>query len=221
MLVVSFFLTLLLFFIGYLVLSGSLMQSMYEEVFASNSQRTLQQVQSARFDAYIIPVMTGFTVVWMVLATALTLFFRRKPKTFKFGDTTPPTVHVETGEKLNFYPETPEEFEERVAWLITQQTGYQTKVTGGAGDRGADVKVYDANRKLVGIVQCKRYHPRRAVPPTYIQQMVGIRETFKVNIVYLATTSYFTEESHKLAKRLNVRLIDGRDLKHITKKTAI
>ncbi len=214
MLVISFFLTIILFFLAYLLLRNAFIEAMYQEVFASSNSRTLEQVQAARFDAYILPAMTAFTVIWMLLTIVLSFLFRRRRAMFSFGDTSPIIADIETGRP-------PDGFEKQVAWLITQQTGYRTKVTGGAGDKGVDVKVYDANRQLIGVVQCKRFHPNRALAPAYVQQMVGVRQTFNVNIVYLATTAYFTDETRRLAKQLNVRLIDGQDLKHISKKVTV
>lgn len=219
--VISFCLTSLLFIVAYLVFRNALMNSMYDEVFASNFALTLEQVQARRFNAYIFPVMTAFMVVWVVLLLVLTFYFRRRPTTFNFDDEPSRVMRMKTSHSTDLYSTTPGGFEQRVAWLITQQTGYRTQVTGGSGDKGADIKVFDANHQLVGVVQCKRYRPNTALPPAYIQQMVGVRQTFNVNIVYLATTAYFTEDTKRLAKQLNVRLIDGYDLRHISSKVAL
>lgn len=216
-----FLTTVVLFFIGYLLIRTPLMNSMYEEVFASGN-RTLEQVQAARFNAYALPLVIAFVITWSTLTTLAILLERKRHNNFDFGNSDTALIsEIEAGHTSNLYRTTPGGFEQRVAWLITQQTGYRTQVTGRSGDKGADIKVFDSHRHLVGVVQCKRYRPNKALPPAYVQQMVGIRQTFNVNIVYLATTAYFTEDTKRLAKQLDIRLIDGYDLRHISRKVAL
>ncbi len=113
---------------------------------------------------------------------------------------------------------TPKGFEKEVAALINRLTGHQTVVTGGGGDGGIDIKVYNQQKRLIGIVQCKRFAANKALPPAYIRDLNTAKHYNHVNIAYLVTTGRFTQKSVKLAKELGIRLIDGAELKRMKRK---
>jgi len=62
---------------------------------------------------------------------------------------------------------------------------------------------------LVGIVQVKRYDPGTPLPPAFIQEIYGVKAHLEVQFAYLVTTARFSPESRKLAKVMDIRLIDG------------
>lgn len=139
----------------------------------------------------------------------ITLLFDRKPKvemTFDF-DEAPPTRHKAATQ-----------FEYDVAGLINAMTGKRTQVVGGKGDGGIDIKVYDEKNSLVGVVQCKNVSQNKTVPPAYIRDLNSARHYHHVNIAYLVTTGRFSDQSHELARKLGVKLIDGQALKRMRAK---
>jgi restriction endonuclease Mrr len=101
------------------------------------------------------------------------------------------------------------EFEQQVAWLLNALTPYRAEVVGGAGDGGIDIKIFAEKNRLIGIVQCKRYKPDKPLAPMHIRSLAGVKARVGVNVAYLATTSYFTEETRKEAKELGIKLLDG------------
>lgn len=147
-----------------------------------------------------------FMVVSVVLAAILVVvlrIYRRatyKPPTFEFNV---PQARL-----------TPKEFEEEVAGLISVLTGYRTEVVGGIGDGGIDVKVFDQKR-MVGIVQCKRYSPGKYLEPSHIRELYTCKQQNNVSTAYLVTTARFSQASKQLAKQLGIKLMDGDDLERI------
>jgi hypothetical protein len=145
----------------------------------------------------------------IILLFVFSLFSRSKSKieaTFDF-DTPPPSKQKAATD-----------FEYEVAGLIHNLTDKRTEVVGGSGDGGIDIKVYDENDRLVGIVQCKNNAPGKFVYPAYIRDLNTVRHYHHVNIAYLVSTGRFSEESQKLAQQLGVKLIDGEALKKLRKK---
>jgi len=104
-----------------------------------------------------------------------------------------------------------QDFEHEVAWLINVTTDQKAIVTGGAGDGGVDIKVYSGKR-LVGIVQCKRYDPNSTLPPGYIRELYAAKQQHGVRTAYLVTTARFGAQAHVQAKALGIQLIDGEKL---------
>lgn len=153
----------------------------------------------------------GLSAGVAVLAAFITLFlimvlFRRKPHietTFNFEETSTPKQKAAT------------EFEYEVAGLIHKLTGKRTEVVGGSGDGGIDIKVYDEQGRMVGIVQCKNLAAHKTVYPAHIRDLNTVRHFHHVNIAYLVSTGRFTEDSQKLAKQLGIRLIDGQALQRL------
>lgn len=101
---------------------------------------------------------------------------------------------------------TPTEFERHVAALFGR-AGYQAQHVGGAGDGGVDVRV--ARGRGRGIVQCKRYAPRRAVGPAIVREVVGTRAHERVDWVWIVTTGRATPGARRLAAAEHVRLLDA------------
>ncbi|MDX2161167.1 MAG: restriction endonuclease [bacterium] len=204
-----------LFAVGYLAARPVINDEMYRRVIASSGERTLSQVQVSALVEWALPLTVGYLLVALVLYLILNAGTSRRAR-FDFGKQMPAAPGGRP-DPSDFKPDlgqiSPREFERYIAWLIHQRTGYQTRVCGGAGDQGVDVEVFDGKDKLVGIVQCKRYDPSKALSPQYVRELATVRQMRGVQIAYLATTAYFTRDSHALAKRLGVRLIDGDDLR--------
>ncbi|MFC7233439.1 restriction endonuclease [Saliphagus sp. GCM10025308] len=104
-------------------------------------------------------------------------------------------------------------FEQFVGELWELQN-WDTYVTKGANDGGVDVIAEQSTpfpKKQV--IQVKRYRPSNSVGRPDIQQYASIRqEQTDVDTVVVVTTGRFTDGAKEVAKRLNVKLIDGSQL---------
>lgn len=153
-------------------------------------------------------------IVWAMCIFLFRMLFRKasgRPKTegaiaesFSFDETRP--------------DQSSDEFEHEVATIINQLTGHQTEVCGGSDDGGIDVKVFNAQNRLIGIVQCKQFKPGKAVAPSYVRELNTVKHYHHVNVAYLVTTGRFTDKTMRLAKELGVRLIDGDRLNSMRRK---
>lgn len=111
----------------------------------------------------------------------------------------------------------PSQFEYEVARVIYAQTGLETRVVGGSGDGGVDVEVL-RNRRVVGIVQCKRYDPSRTLPPGHIRELYAVKVQRNVSVAYLVTTAAMSTAAHTEAGRLGIRLITGEDFERMRRQ---
>lgn len=105
----------------------------------------------------------------------------------------------------------PDEFEELVATLF-RAWGWQATVTGGAGDRGIDVRLWRDGEYVV--VQCKRY--RGLVPPNDVRAFYGVVVRENASRGFFVTTGRFSEATRREAEQFRppVLLIDGQELYH-------
>lgn len=115
--------------------------------------------------------------------------------------------------KKDWYRLTPSGFEKHVADLFTAR-GYQAKVSGRTGDGGVDIhlKCDDKN----GIVQCKKYEKNVGVKA--VREFCSVASQNRAHESYFVTSSGFTIEARKWAKREPIILIDGDDLIEWTKE---
>ncbi|XMA24691.1 restriction endonuclease [Bacillus bombysepticus] len=97
-------------------------------------------------------------------------------------------------------------FEEYLSSLY-QSLGYQTEVTKGSGDFGADLVLKNNGTKIV--VQAKRYKNKVGIQS--VQEVVGAKRYYDAAHAWVVTNNYFTEPARKLAHANDVLLID-RDL---------
>lgn len=111
----------------------------------------------------------------------------------------------------------PRDFEHEIAWLLNTLTRYKAIPVGGAGDGGVDVKVYEGE-KLVGVVQCKRYHRGRPLSPNHVRELYAVKAQFNVKTAYLVTTTRFTPQTRAEAERLGIKLIDNDKLEAMRKQ---
>ncbi|AAU16824.1 restriction endonuclease [Bacillus cereus] len=98
------------------------------------------------------------------------------------------------------------QFEEYLSSLY-QSLGYQTEVTKGSGDFGADLVLKNNGTKIV--VQAKRYKNKVGIQS--VQEVVGAKRYYDAAHTWVVTNNYFTEPARKLAHANDVLLID-RDL---------
>lgn len=108
------------------------------------------------------------------------------------------------------------EFEHLVADVWEQQ-GWQTTVTSGSNDRGIDVIAKkNSPFRQKHLIQAKRYSAGNKIGSPDIQQYSSLRQQEDdVDAVVVVTTSSFTPEAERTAQDLNVKLIDGEELRNI------
>jgi hypothetical protein len=116
-------------------------------------------------------------------------------------------------------PKRGDEFEREVAKLI-EQTSSKSKLTQlTQGEGGIDVKVLDAaTSKLVGVIKCAVIGEDSVINAGQIQALNKARLRFGVSVAYFITNGYFSDDSHDVAKQLNIRLIDGDGLTSLRRK---
>ena len=113
---------------------------------------------------------------------------------------------------LPFHAMNDKQFEHALASLCRSAGCRDVEVSGGAGDRGADVMAITPDGRRM-IVQAKRYHIGRPVGDREMQQFVGgINTWHSYDLALLVTTSRFTNSARQTAERNGVRLVDNADL---------
>ena len=95
------------------------------------------------------------------------------------------------------------QFENYLAVLF-KSMGYKTKITPTSRDYGADLIVMKDNRKIV--IQAKRYSNKVGI--SSVQQIVGAKNYYKADEIWVITNNYFTQPAINLAYANNVILID-------------
>ncbi|MBG9840853.1 endonuclease [Bacillus tropicus] len=98
------------------------------------------------------------------------------------------------------------QFEEYLSSLY-QSLGYNTEVTKGSGDFGADLILKNNDETI--IVQAKRYSNKVSIQA--VQEIVAAKGFYNANHAWVVTNNYYTGPAHKLADANDVLLID-RDL---------
>jgi restriction system protein len=98
------------------------------------------------------------------------------------------------------------EFEHWVARLMRASGCRRVRVSGGAGDMGADVTGYSPDgRRLV--VQCKRYSTKVGSPE--VQRFAGTaHHIHSADVALLVTTNYLTAQGADVARRCHISVVD-------------
>lgn len=107
---------------------------------------------------------------------------------------------------------TPSQFELATADLLNS-IGYRgLRQIGGSGDLCADLAGYDAQGRSV-VIQCKRYTPGNKIGTPEVQTFIGMMAVHhRSEVGVFVTTSAFTQPAIDLARRHQIRLIDGAQL---------
>ena len=108
------------------------------------------------------------------------------------------------------------EFEQLVG-DVWEQRGWKTTVTSGQADRGIDViaeKSTPFHQKH--LIQAKRYSKGNKIGSPDVQQYSSLQQQeSNVDSVIIVTTSSFSPQAKEIAKKLNVKLVDGAELSGI------
>lgn len=99
------------------------------------------------------------------------------------------------------------EFESAIA-LLYERKGYEVKLTSASGDFGVDVIVEKNGKRTV--IQTKRY--KKNVGIKAVQEVISGASYYKADHAIVIISSFFTDQSKKLADRAGVELIDRRKL---------
>ena len=117
---------------------------------------------------------------------------------------------------------TPNQFETLSAKYY-EKMGFVVKVTGGAYDEGVDISARRATELGLEqlIIQCKHY-PESTIGPNAIREMIGTRAIHnEATSATLITSGTFSDEAIRLAKKHQIKLIDGTYLITLLRKHKI
>jgi len=107
------------------------------------------------------------------------------------------------------------EFEKIVA-LIFKNSGYKTRVVGGAGDGGIDIKAEKDGKRF--FIQCKQMDK---VKPDDVRAFWGAIENKikkgRAEKGFFVTTGIFTDTSEEFVKDKQIELVDGLKLEKLKK----
>lgn len=118
------------------------------------------------------------------------------------------------------------EFEELVA-EVWEQHGWDTAVTTKTSDGGVDVVAEKHSPFFQKIaIQAKRYNRSNKIGGPDVREYASVKEIFDdIDSVIVVTTSSFSSQADKMARKLDVKLIDGaafvRMLKDIDGSTSL
>ena len=119
---------------------------------------------------------------------------------------------VQSMEIGRYHAMDPGQFEEAIAYLCLRDGCHDVRVTGGAGDLGADVVATAPDGRRV-IIQCKRYGPANAVGSGDLQRFGGTCYTVHgAQVAALVTTSRFTKPASGYATTMGIKLFDEQAL---------
>jgi hypothetical protein len=111
----------------------------------------------------------------------------------------------------------PAEFENEIAWVFERLYPVQAIRTGGAGDGGIDVKIFQ-NGTLKAIIQAKRHNPRRTLSPAYLREMESNKRLLEVPGIVI-TTAFFSADTEETNNRVwHIVLINGSEFDRMRTK---
>lgn len=106
----------------------------------------------------------------------------------------------------------PDQFEQQTAALCRRDGCTRVRVVGGAGDLAADVLATTPGGKKI-LIQCKRYATHNKVGSDHVQRVNGTyRDIHHCDQAAIVTTSSYTIDAIKLARRVGMSLYDANDL---------
>ncbi len=98
-------------------------------------------------------------------------------------------------------------YEQFCAQLLNQNS-WQTCVTKKSGDQGADIIAKKNNDKIV--IQCKKHN--KPVGNKSVQEIYAAKEFYKATRGIVVSNNVFTRSAKLLAKKLNIDLLNHKDL---------
>jgi len=110
----------------------------------------------------------------------------------------------------------------KISWQDFEKLCMELFIKDGWSVRGNDINGADGcvdiwmkKQKFISttkaIVQCKRYE-NTFVTIKVVREMYGLMYEYKVDKVFIITTSYFTKECYKFVKDKDIELIDAKKL---------
>lgn len=99
-------------------------------------------------------------------------------------------------------------FEKVCAGYLLQRGYVEVHISGGAYDRGIDIRCKDPDGQTV-VVQCKKYRPDRKISPEPIRAFKGAMVGEHIPRGIFMTTAGFSREARNVASSLGIELIDG------------
>ncbi len=103
------------------------------------------------------------------------------------------------------------EFERLVAGLLERDGCEDVRISGGAGDRGADLTAITPHGHRL-VVQCKGYRSHPVGDPDMQRFLGTVRQVHNAEIPLFVTTSRFTRSATQLARDHGIVLVDGTTL---------
>ncbi|MEV8474844.1 restriction endonuclease [Streptomyces sp. NPDC051173] len=104
------------------------------------------------------------------------------------------------------------EFEQAIAYLCERDGCYDVRVTGGAGDLGADVIATTPDGRRI-VIQCKRYSLTHKVGSQDLQRFGGTCfVVHQAQVAALVTTTQFTKPAATYARQSGIRCYDQNTL---------
>jgi restriction system protein len=108
------------------------------------------------------------------------------------------------------------QFEEYLSILFSNM-GYRVEDTPTSGDYGADLILKKGRKKIA--VQAKRYSSNVGI--SAVQEVIGAKNYYKANEIWVVTNSYFTKAAVNLGNANNVRLINRDQLLLLIRKSCV
>jgi hypothetical protein len=109
---------------------------------------------------------------------------------------------------------TPRQFEEFIAYLY-ETLGCDVELTKATRDAGADVLAWHGGplgNNILTAIQVKRYAQHRSVGLKHIYELYGAIAHYRADLGQVVTTSKFTKEAKRFAKKENIDLVDLKKL---------
>jgi restriction system protein len=121
-------------------------------------------------------------------------------------------LEVRSREIARYHVLGPTEFEHAIAYLCQRDGCTNVKVSGGAGDLGADVVATAPDGRKI-VIQCKRYGPTNKVGSPEMQRFGGTcYAVHQAHVPVVVTTSTFTRQAVGYADAQRIRLYDEKAL---------
>lgn len=164
----------------------------------------------AFFGQFILPV------IFMVGTFASIIKQKRRERLYRSieAEEIPDSIHFGTSSSPDpLQSMSWSEFEQLIAQFF-KKNGFSVKDTPPGPDGGIDLLMKKNGKNF--IVQCKHWKKFKVNVQT-VREQFGIMHAEGAHGVFIVTSGVFTEDAIQFAKGKNIRLIDGTELRQITK----